>query len=400
VRLNEQPTLPVGRGSGVRAAPPAPRTLPAIWAAVAAIGAAVVMTLVAWRADWPAAPGAGNEPIRAARPTYKLDNGRIEVTTRVTSRITQPLRGWFLLAGPSDPEPWQRFGFKSTVIEQTLPAGKEVTFRWNEPLSVPDGAYEVTIWFHQQAGDQWVHALGGAFGSDPFTVNGAPPRLQQLYGGAVATLEIPDLRYESGTLRATVQVHPAPGVEKASVVFDLRATGKPESKSTYIGRYHPVTFGAGSPEPATIQIDDRLAVPRGTYDLWLTADSGVAGSQPQRALYRAAVTQKDDPPYVRPVDLAGPFRLGVSAAPPAFRAGQRTMLRLAVTPDAASAACRVAWRILLPDGAEAAKGEGGPCAEASVDLPATVPPGRYTLEVKGIGQDVVDSILIPVQVGP
>src|SRR5690349_19589020 len=92
------------------------------------------------------------------------------VATSFSSRNEQQVRAWFFLARPGVTEPWKDHVYQSQTIQKAVPAGSPVVFYWSEAVRVPDGMYELTVWFHRQVGDSWVHADGGAFGLPPIVI--------------------------------------------------------------------------------------------------------------------------------------------------------------------------------------------------------------------------------------
>jgi hypothetical protein len=386
-------------------AAPAGRSLRPPLAGVAAVtlAAGALLALAAWYAGWPrmASPAASG-PGQTSRPAVSLADGRITLETEMTVASAMVLRGWFFLSRPGEPEPWQNFDYKSGVIETVMAAGEPRTFAWSEPLNVPDADYELSIWFHTFNGERWVHLFGGRIDIEPLKVRDAQTRLHQFFGGAVASIDAVELQGRDGALEAAIAVTGAEGVERAALTWELRPAGRPDQPPAYTGAGRLLTFPQ-TDRRISAQLSEPLALAAGAYDLWLTVDSGVAGSQPQRAVVRGAVSQRTTPPYVRSVAAAGPFHLSLAEAPTELTAGAPNTLRFAVSGDGGGMACRVAWRLLLPGGQEAARGEGGACDEAVLLLPEALADGRYTLEVKASAvlagaSSVSDAISLPVEV--
>lgn len=364
---------------------------------------ALIVAVAAWGLGWPTNGDAySTGPIQATTPVISAGNGQIDVTTSVTSVTDQRLRGWFFLAAPGAIEPWNHYSYKSSEITQNVPAGQPTTFHWSEPLAVPDGVYQLTAWFHKSVGDGWVHALGGDLGLRPLTITGETAPFQQFNGDAVASFHRIEVAYDHTHLTATITASGTAGVRQATLSWKLFPTGHPDSPPVYVGASQPLTFGSDTANAVLARLDETLAIPAGTYDMEFVMDSGVPGSQPQRALYPAAITQTDPSPYLRAVGQAGIYRLSIAAPLPDLKTGTVNRLNLTVTGDAAGTTCRMYWRLLLAGGQEVTHGEGGACDAPSVLLPAEIPPGAYTLEFKAVaanGGSLLDSDLITIPVG-
>ncbi|MHB8645858.1 MAG: hypothetical protein ACYDAR_08735 [Thermomicrobiales bacterium] len=364
---------------------------------------ALMVAVVAWEFGWPTngVPHTGG-PIQATTPVVTAGNGRIDVTTSVTSVADQRLRGWFFLAVPGAIEPWNHYSYKSSEIVQDLPAGQPTAFRWSEPIAIPDGVYQLTAWFHKSVGDGWVHALGGDLGLTPLTISGATTPFHQFNGDAVASFQSIDVTYDHANLTAMVKASGAVGVHQATLTWQLLPAGHPDATPVYVGISQPLAFGSNTTDAVVARLDDTLAIPVGAYDMEFVIDSGVPGSQPQRALYPAAVTQTDVSPYLRQAGQVGVYRLSVAAPPPDLQAGTVNRLNLSVTGGVAGTTCRMYWRLLLVGSQEITHGEGGSCDAPTVFLPPEIPSGAYTLEVKAVaanGESLLASDLITIPVG-
>lgn len=356
---------------------------------------------VAWRFGWPATAPQADSSISVDRPQVSIRDGQILVNVRLTAATAERLRGWFFLAQPGEKEPWKRYSYKSTVLEREMSAGETVTFAWAEPLSVDEGEYQLTLWFHRAQGGRWVHATGGTFGLRPIVLDGVTTPFRQLHGGAVADVAIAEPPTGAAApFTVLLRITPAPEVERATLTWELRPSGQPDAPPAYLGDSRLLAFPAGANRAITARIQDSLSIAPGQYDLWLTVDSGVAGSQPQRAVYRNAVRQDKELPYVRPRAPLGPFRIVSVGEIADLRPGERAALRLAMTGPAST--CRLFWRLLLPGDRVAAQGDGGSCDNPAVQLPEIVSPGRYRLELRaaldGAGALVSDLIILPVRV--
>lgn len=361
----------------------------------------MLTALTAWRFGWPITEPTVDGGMIVDQPEMHISSGQITVSVRLTPISAERLRGWFFLAPPGEKQPWQHYSYQSAVLEREVSAGEMVMFTWTEPLAVDDGEYQLTLWFHRLQGERWVHATGGAFGLRPFVVNGANAPFRQLHGGAVANLEIVEPPSGASTpFTLLLRVTPAPTVEEATLTWELRPSGLPDAPPVYRGDSRLLVFPSGVNRAVTTRIQDSLFIAPGRYDLWLTVESGVAGGQPQRAVYRDAVQQETEPPYIRPTSPLGPYRVASIGPVPDLKPGERATLRLTVTGTGGT--CQTFWRLLLPGDRIAAQGGGGPCDELAVQLPATVIPGRYRLELRavldGAGMIVSDLIILPVRV--
>lgn len=364
---------------------------------------ALAVALVAWGLGWPTNGGSTSAgPIQATIPAVTVGNGQIDVVTSLTSVSAERLRGWFFLAAPGAIEPWNHYSYKSSEITQDVPADQPTAFHWSEPIAVPDGVYQLTAWFHKSVGDGWVHALGGDLGLTPLAISGGTTPFQQFNGDAVASFQRIVVTYDHAHLTAVVNASGAPGVHQATLSWQLFSTGHPDGPPVYVGVSQPLMFGPDTAAAVVARLDDTLAIPVGTYDMQLVIDSGVPGSQPQRARYPAAITQTNPSPYLRQAGQAGIYRLSIAAPLPNLQAGAVNALNLSVTGDAAGTTCRMYWRLLLAGKQEVTHGEGGSCGAPAVLLPPEIPAGAYTLEVKAVaanGESSLDSDLITIPVG-
>jgi len=364
---------------------------------------ALIVAVVAWELGWPTnGESHPTGPIQATTPVVTVGNSQIDVVTSVTSVTDQRLRGWFFLAAPGAIEPWNHYSYKSSEIIQDLPAGQPTAFHWLEPLAIPDGVYQLTAWFHKPAGNGWVHALGGDLGLTPLTINGETTPFHQFNGDAVASFQSIEVTYDHAHLTAVVKASGAAGVHQATLSWQLFPAGRPDGTPVYVGISQPLAFGSETTDAVVARLEDTLAIPVGTYDIQFVIDSGVPGSQPQRALYPAAIKQTEISPYLRQAGQAGIYRLSVAAPLPDLKAGDVNRLNLSVTGGVAGTTCRTYWRLLLVGGQEVTHGEGGSCDATSVFLPPEIPPGAYTIEVKAVavhGESLLDSDLITLSVG-
>lgn len=272
-------------------APPTRLIAPA-WAALVALAAGVFVALIVAFSGWgerPRPPQAPAGALQVERPTVKAGRDRIDVTVTVTSDQDRTLRGWFFLSRPNEPEPWQRFDYKSAEITQDVTAGK-TTFRWSEPISLPNDEYEITVWFHQRNGDKFEHAAGGAFGADSVYIRGSRARAHQIFGRAAASLAVPELSYFNGTLRALVEVTGAEGVAQANLAWELQPAGRTAEKPAFSGPVQPLRFGENGRRLVSVRLEATPTLASGRYDLWLIVDGG-ADRPMQRAVVRGAVTQ-------------------------------------------------------------------------------------------------------------
>lgn len=365
---------------------------------------AVIASLLAQRTGTLSFNSAVSGPFTMAKPTVTLRDGQLDVTTSITSEIDTELRGWFFLASPGEPQPWDSFIYQSERIEHSAATGNAVEFHWSEPLSLPNGLYELTFWFHRPVGDTWVHAYGGPAGIDPIVIDNDPPStVHQFFGGAVASFDTVKVTYDSPELNVHADVTGSPGVTQATFSWELRSSDHSTDPASYIGAARPVTFGTGSGRTVAVTIKENLAVPAGTYDLWLTIDSGELGSQPQRAVLREIVVEPDEPLYMRSVSAAGPYVLSVDQPLPRLAAGKRTPIGVEVAGASDDATCQIEWRLSLSGQHEAVSGENRSCERATILLPKALEPGQYILTLTAVAVDddsraTSDEISIPVKV--
>jgi hypothetical protein len=112
-------------------------------------------------------------------PSAMVVDGRLAVETTFTGDAEQEVRAWFFLAKPGEPEPWKRYHYRSPTVGRLVHPGQSAQFEWLEPVAVPDGTYQLTVWFHRRAGGAWVHLAGGDFGLPPIEIENG--------GGATAS---------------------------------------------------------------------------------------------------------------------------------------------------------------------------------------------------------------------
>jgi hypothetical protein len=100
----------------------------------------------------------------AATPAMLVINRNISLVTTFINPSDAEVRAWFYLSRPGEDEPWTRYLHQSAPVQRLVRAGQPAEFGWVEAVDVPDGVYDLTVWFHVKRGDEWVHALGGDLG--------------------------------------------------------------------------------------------------------------------------------------------------------------------------------------------------------------------------------------------
>ncbi len=106
----------------------------------------------------------------ATLPAVMLVNDQISVSTSLTSPSNAEIQAWFFLSRPGEEAPWRRFVYRSPTVRHLAGEDRATEFGWVEPLDVPDGVYDLTIWFQRREDGEWTHELGGNLGLGPVVI--------------------------------------------------------------------------------------------------------------------------------------------------------------------------------------------------------------------------------------
>lgn len=130
---------------------------------------------------WTCDPGAANEdgtiepelrePPRATTPGVLYVNGDLTIATTLTTPNDGEIQAWFFLSRPGQEEPWRRFVYRSPTMQKLVSGGEGVDFGWIEPIVVPDGVYQLSVWFQRRTDGIWKHEVGGSLGLGPILIS-------------------------------------------------------------------------------------------------------------------------------------------------------------------------------------------------------------------------------------
>lgn len=114
----------------------------------------------------------GAVPFKLSSPSVTLVDNTVAVDISVTPRIDEEVRGWFILAPPGVPDPWNQAVYQSAVQQKLLPAAEQTSFEWSTAIDaeVSPGVYALTVWFHHRGASGWNHAAGGDIDLAPVVV--------------------------------------------------------------------------------------------------------------------------------------------------------------------------------------------------------------------------------------
>ena len=115
----------------------------------------------------------GAVPFDLSPPSITLVRDTAVVDIALTSRHDEEVRGWFTLAPPGSPRPWDEAVYQSPVQQKLVPANQPTAFEWQASVgaAVDPGVYGLTVWFHRLGPSGWEHAAGGDIDLAPVIVD-------------------------------------------------------------------------------------------------------------------------------------------------------------------------------------------------------------------------------------
>ena len=117
----------------------------------------------------------GAVPFDLSPPSITLVRETAVVDIGLTPRHDEQVRGWFTLAPPGSPRPWEDAVYQSPVEQKLAPANQLTAFEWQADVgaAVDPGVYGLTVWFHRLGPSGWEHAAGGDIDLAPVIVDDA-----------------------------------------------------------------------------------------------------------------------------------------------------------------------------------------------------------------------------------
>ena len=117
----------------------------------------------------------GAVPFDLSPPSITLVRETAVVDIALTPRHDEQVRGWFTLAPPGSPRPWEDAVYQSPVEQKLAPANQLTAFEWQAGVgdAVDPGVYGLTVWFHRLGHSGWEHATGGDINLAPVIVDDA-----------------------------------------------------------------------------------------------------------------------------------------------------------------------------------------------------------------------------------
>jgi hypothetical protein len=106
----------------------------------------------------------------AATPTFLRVDGQLTISTVFVSPADAEIQAWFFLSRPGSLVPWSDFIQQSHTVRHLVRKDRATEFGWVEPLDVPDGVYDLTVWFQRRENGEWTHELGGNLGLGPVVI--------------------------------------------------------------------------------------------------------------------------------------------------------------------------------------------------------------------------------------
>ena len=115
----------------------------------------------------------GALPFDLSPPSITLVRDTAVVDIALTSRHDEEVRGWFTLAPPGSPRPWEEAVYQSPVQQKLVSANQSTAFEWQASVGagVDPGVYGLTVWFHRRGPSGWEHAAGGDIDLAPVIVD-------------------------------------------------------------------------------------------------------------------------------------------------------------------------------------------------------------------------------------
>jgi hypothetical protein len=115
----------------------------------------------------------GAVPFDLSPPSITLVRDTAVVDIALTSRHDEEVRGWFTLAPPGSPRPWDEAIYQSPVEQKLVSANQSTAFEWQASVGagVDPGVYGLTVWFHRRGPSGWEHAAGGDIDLAPVIVD-------------------------------------------------------------------------------------------------------------------------------------------------------------------------------------------------------------------------------------
>jgi hypothetical protein len=265
--------------------------------------------------------------------------------------VEHRVRAWFVLAPPGDGDAWRRAVARSSRQELVVGPERRVELRWDEPVTVAAGRYEVWAYVHRElAGDRWVHGDGTRVtGELTVAPEGTVLRRGAVPVGSAIVSDVVAWARTSGpfvraTVRGTVRLDTGVADPTRGIVAEVRAQRVGgTARSVDLGRV-PV---AGGPVRATFELDTDVPLPAGRYVL------GVRLRDATGVVDDVAV---DGPPLELPGDEridrrgAPSGRLAIIDLDPPQLAADRSRVVAVVANTSARPVTGRAWFVVAPPG--------------------------------------------------
>lgn len=238
---------------------------------VAVVALLAPIATVGWRAH--AVSPERRRTVALSATSADAAGGSVTLGTTVVNNDGVPHRArvWFVLAPPGDGEAWQRAVARSSRQELVVGPERRVELRWDEPIPVAAGRYEVWVYVHRElAGGRWVHG-DGTMVTGQVTVVPTGPVLRRggsPTGPAILSDVVAWARTSGPFVRATVRgrVRLDTGADDPArgLVAEVRAQRVGGiARNVDLGRA-PVT---GGPVQASFELDTDVPLPPGRYVL-------------------------------------------------------------------------------------------------------------------------------------
>ncbi len=233
------------------------------------------------------------ESFEVDKTTYSLE--AVRVVVRNLSDTPVDAWGWYLLALPGEPEPWNRSVYHSPEepVEQLAP-GETATFEFGGPNAETGefgeavtfiGEFQLSMWVHRvdPATGERIHADGAAY-DDPIVIGPGP--LFLTIDDVRLIVNDPSQAESNATVNVKFSIHNYRNTEaEIGLSYSIASPDDPTPWLTGIFNMPFKYFTVLPNQRYTITYQHTLTLPRGSYELTGWLHEVVNGEPVHRASY-------------------------------------------------------------------------------------------------------------------